>query len=242
MPILRESAGGYLEKIEPCLTPLCHIIVKIASGGRLIMSKFLKTGQFESASRICKSEETQETMKGMHKTFCFIAVLVLCAAIATTAWAQGRGPRANSHIQMISQALTKASAPALDSTQESALQAAAASLRNTRRPAPDAAEKNARDSYAAAILAGDGASAQTAADQLADIMAQRQKRRLEAEAAFAIQVFSILHSDQIAALQSSMGKEGLLRLVTSPAGPAGSGFGRGMMGRGPMPPRPMGNR
>jgi hypothetical protein len=181
-------------------------------------------------------------MKGMHRAFSGIAALALCAAIATTAWSQGRGPRADTPAQRIDQALTKASAAALDSTQESALQAAVASFRNTMQPAPDAAEKNARDSYAAAILAGDGASAQTAADQLADVMAQHQKKRLEAEAAFAIQVFSILHRDQIAALQSSMGKEGLLRLVTSPAGPAGPRFGSGMMGRGPMPPRPMGNR
>jgi predicted negative regulator of RcsB-dependent stress response len=185
-------------------------------------------------------KEIQRFMKGNHKPITCIAVLVFCVTIATTVWAQGRGPRANTPLHALSQALTKASATALDSTQESALQSAAADFRNAFQAAPNAAETSARDSYATAILAGDKVSAQTAADQLAAAMLQREQKRLEAEATFAIQVCSILHSDQIAALQGSVGKEGFLRLVTSLAGPAGPRFGRGMMGRGPMPPRPMG--
>jgi hypothetical protein len=46
----------------------------------------------------------------------------------------------------------------------------------------------------------------------------------------------------IAALQNRIGKEGLLRLVTATAGPAGPRLGRGMMGRGGPMPGPMGNR
>jgi hypothetical protein len=138
--------------------------------------------------------------------------------------------------------LTKAGATALDSNQEAALQTAITSFRNTNQSAaPTAAEQAARDSYNNAILAGDKEAAKTAAGQIASLMAPRQQARLEAGAAFAIQALGILHSDQIPALQNSLGKQGLLRLVTALAGPGG-GFGRGMMGRGAVNATPMRNR
>jgi hypothetical protein len=181
-------------------------------------------------------------MYGKHKVYACIATSALCMALAASVLGQGRGQRANAPLQILSRALTKASATALDSTQESALQAAITSFRNTNQPAaPDAGEKTARDSYESAILVGDKDAAKTAADQLASLMAQRQQERLEAEAAFAIQVLGILHGDQIAALQNNLGKQGLLRLVTALVG-QGRGLGRGMTGRGPMNTWPMGNR
>ncbi len=182
-------------------------------------------------------------MKGERTLLVGIVLLVFCTISGGTVCGQGRGQGPNPPIQALNQALAKASAAALDTTQESALQAAIAGFRSENQPPPpDAAEKTARDNYANAILAGDKASAKTAADQLAAVMAQRQQIRVEAEAAFAIQVLGILHGDQIAALQNSIGKEGLLRLLTAFAGPGGPGFGRGMMGRGPMNAGPMRNR
>jgi hypothetical protein len=187
-------------------------------------------------------KETGRIMNRKHKVYACIIALAICAALAATVWGQGRGQGGNAPLQPLKQALTKVGAAALDSTQEAALQTAITSFRNANRPAaPDADEKAARDNYNSAILAGDNGSAKTAADQLANLMAPRQQARLEAEAAFSIQVLGILHSDQVTALQNSLGKQGLLRLVTGLAGPGG-GFGRGMMGAGPMNARPMGNR
>jgi hypothetical protein len=89
-------------------------------------------------------------------------------------------------------------------------------------------------------MAGNNDTAKTAADKLAGLMSARQQLRLEAEAAFAIQALSILHSDQVSALEASVGKEGLLRVVNSLIGPA-AGFGRGMLGPGAMGSRRTGN-
>lgn len=181
-------------------------------------------------------------MSGKHKIYACIVTSALCVALAATVLAQGRGPRANPPFQLLNQALTKAGATALGSDQEAALQDSITAFRNANQPAAlTAAEQAARDNYNNAILAGDKDTAKTAAGQLASLMAARQQARLEAEAAFAIQALGILHSDQIAALQNSLGKQSLLRLMTTLAGPGG-GLGPGMMGRGGMNARPMGNR
>ena len=65
---------------------------------------------------------------------------------------------------------------------------------------------------------------------------------MEAETGFQIQAFSVLNSDQVTALQSTIGNNGILRALQSLSGP-GPGFGRGMMdgpgmmgGRGQMRP------
>jgi hypothetical protein len=181
-------------------------------------------------------------MNRKHKPYACMIVLALCATLATTVWGQGRGQGGSAPLQVLKQELTKAGATALDANQESAVQSAITNFRSASRPAvPDAAEKAARDNYSAAILTGNKDSAKTAADQLASLIAPRQQARLEAEAALSIQVLTILHSDQIAALQNSVGKEGLLRLVTSLAG-SGGGIGRGMMGRSSMNSRHAGNQ
>jgi hypothetical protein len=181
-------------------------------------------------------------MNRKHKVYACIVTFALCAALAATALGQGSGQRTNPPFQFLNQALTKAGATALGSDQEAALQTAITSFRNANQPAsPTAAEQAARDNYNNAILAGDTNSAKAAADQLAGLMAPRQQARLEAEAAFAIQVLGILHGDQVAALQNSLGKQGLLRLLTALAGPGG-GFGRGMMGAGRMNARSMRTR
>jgi len=178
----------------------------------------------------------------------FVLALALCVTVATTVWGQGRGPRnnpgqrADAPLQLLKQALNKAGAAALDSGQEEALRSSIMAFRNANRQGtPDPAEKAARDDYSNAIIAGNNDAARTAADKLAGLISARQQTRLEAEAAFGIQALSILHSDQIAALQTSVGKEGMLRILASMIGPGG-GFGRGMMRRGPMVSRAPGNQ
>ena len=172
-------------------------------------------------------------MNGKHKPYACMVVLAFCATLATTVWGQGRGQWGNAPLQALKQELAKSGATALDANQESAIHSAITNFRNANRPAaPDAAEKAARDSYNTAVLAGNKDSAKTAAGELASLMAPRLQARLEAEAALSIQVLTILQSGQIAALQNSVGKEGLLSLVTSLAG-SGAGFGRGPMNSRP---------
>jgi len=177
-----------------------------------------------------------------HKVYACIVTSALCMALAATVLGQGSGQSTNPPFQFLNQALTKAGAAALGSDQVAALQTAITSFRSANQPtAPTAAEQAARDNYNNAILAGDTNAAKVAAEQLAGVMAPRQQARLEAEAAFAIQVLGILHSDQVAALQNSLGKQGLLRLLTAPAGPGG-GLGPGMRGAGPANARSMRSR
>lgn len=175
-----------------------------------------------------------------HRLATVAVILALSALAATNAWAQGRGPRfaaagqatqqARDPLAFLKQALSKAGAAALDSTQETALNTLITNFRNANKPAPDPNEQGARDAYAKAILAGKNPTdANSAADNLAGLMAAHQRSMLEAEAGFMIQALSYLSSDQVAALQKSVGDTGILRVLRSMIGP-GPGFGRGMMG------------
>ena len=114
--------------------------------------------------------------------------LALFALVTVPSWAQGSGRANNTSkapLGFLKQALNKAGATALDSTQESALTSLISTFRSTNQPgAPNAAEKSARDNYATAILSGSG-DPKAAADQLAGVLAARQQAMLEAEAQFA---------------------------------------------------------
>ncbi len=182
-------------------------------------------------------------MTRKHKTAMWVVAFALSATLLPTIWGQGRGqrngpgPRAGEALQMLDQQLTKAGAATLDPNQRAALQLATTTFRDSiRQIASDPAQKAARDDYNNAILAGDNHAAKMAADKLAGLMSSRQQKRLEAEAEFGIKVLSILNSGQVAALQSSVGKEGLIRILGSLVRP-GSPLGGGPAGRGPMGPR-----
>jgi Spy/CpxP family protein refolding chaperone len=161
-----------------------------------------------------------------------VLTLVFCALVTIPSWGQRAGQAKNpGPLGFWKQALNRAGATALDSTQESALTSLISAFRAANRPAaPNSAELAARDAYADAILSGD-ANATAAADNLAGVLAARQQTRLEAEAQFAIQALAILHSDQIAALQNSVGKQGLLRVLSSLGGLGGRPGAGMMMGR-----------
>jgi hypothetical protein len=202
---------------------------------------------------MCLVEMEEQEMYRIHRKYqlsAAIGMFALCLIATSALWAQGRGFRqsgtgaaaTSDPLASLKHALNTAGAIALDASQEAALQSAITNFRNTnRRAAPDSAEKATRDDYNNAILTGNIVVAKTAADKLASVMSMHQQVRMEAEAAFSIQALSVLHNDQMAALQASVGKEGLLRIVASLTGPGG-GFGRGMMGRGAMSSRPAGNQ
>ncbi len=173
-----------------------------------------------------------------HQLGAVFVILALCSLSALPVWGQGRGFRqAGSTAQttydplaFLKQALNKAGAAALDSSQETALNSLITNFRNANKPgAPDAAVQAARDEYANAILSKHQSGAIAAADKLANLMSAHQQARLEAEATFQIQALSLLHSDQVASLQNSIGNNGILRVLMSLAGPS-PGFGRGRMG------------
>lgn len=174
-----------------------------------------------------------------------IGVLALCVITSSVLRAQGRGFRragmaasaTGDPLASLKQALNKAGATALDSSQESALNTLITNFRNSNQPgAPDSSEQTARDAYVNAILAKDATAATTAADNLASLISARQRTMMEAEAGFQIQALSVLNSGQVAALQSSIGNNGILRELRSLSGP-GPQFGRGMMGaKGQMRP------
>jgi hypothetical protein len=182
-----------------------------------------------------------------------VVLLALCLAATSPAWAQMRRMAQNSQstqqqpdsLAFLKQALAKAGASALDSSQETALNTLITNFRNANKPGtPDAAEQAGRDAYVTAILARDLTSATAAADNLASLFSARQRTMLEAEASFQIQALTYLHSDQVAALQSSIGNNGILRVLQSLAR---AGFPRGMGGApggamlGPRPQMRPGN-
>ena len=173
-----------------------------------------------------------------HQLSAAIGMLALCIIAAGALWAQGRGyrqagtsaPATSDRLAILNQLLDKAGATALDSSQESSLNALITNFRNAHQPgAPDPAEQTARDAYDNAILAKDAPAATSAADNLANLLSTRQRTMMEAETGFQIQALSVLNSDQVVALQSTIGNNGILRALQSRRGP-GPGFGRGMMG------------
>lgn len=175
-----------------------------------------------------------------------VLILTLFAIAATNVWAQGRGPRfaaagqatqaTRDPLAFLKQALTKAGATALDSSQETALNTLITNFRSANKPTPDPNEQAVRQDYANAILAGNLSTATTDADKLAGFVSARQSAMLKAEADFQIKALSYLSSGQITALGAGIGKNGILRVLQSLTGP-GPGFGRGMRGQGPPPNR-----
>jgi hypothetical protein len=187
-----------------------------------------------------KITEGVAIMRNKHFAPMVVVLLTLCIFAIIPAWAQIRRMAQNTPgtqqqrdpLAFLKQALTKVGASALDSTQETELNTLITNFRNANKPsAPDAAEQAARHAYANAILAKDPTSATIAADNLASLLSARQRTMLEAEASFQIQALTYLHSDQVAALQSKVGNNGILRVLQSLIEP---GFGPGMMGRPAM--------
>jgi hypothetical protein len=187
---------------------------------------------------LVEMEEQKMNMRHRkHRLSVAIGMFALCLIAASALWAQGRGYRqagtgasaTSDPLASLKQVLNQAGATALDSNQEAALNRLITNFRTANQPgAPDPAEQTARDAYVNAILAKDSATARTAADNLASLISARQRMMMEAEAGFQIQTLSVLNSDQVAALQSGIGNNGVLRVLRFLSGP-GPGFGRGMM-------------
>ncbi len=173
-----------------------------------------------------------------HQLSVVIGILALCLIASSALWAQGRGLRqagtaaapTRDPLASLKQALNKAGATALDSSQEAALNTLVTNFRSSNQPgSSNPAEQTARDAYANAVLAKDATAATAAADNLASLLSTRQRTVMEAEAGFQIQALSVLTGNQVTALQNNVGNNGVLRVLQSLSRP-GLGFGRGMMG------------
>jgi len=141
-----------------------------------------------------------------------------------------QGTRQRDPLASLKQALNRSGAAALDSSQETALNALITNFLNATKPGtPDGAVQAARDAYGNAILARDLKAATAAADSLADLLSARQRTMLEADANFQVQALTYLHNDQVAALQAKIGNNGILRVLQSLIRP-GLGPRPGLMG------------
>jgi hypothetical protein len=146
----------------------------------------------------------------------FISMLVCLAAGAqerrVTQNAQGvqqRDPLAS-----LKQVLSNIGASALDSSQQTALNTLITKFQSSNRSVTlDPDYKTALEAYANAIFAKDLGAATKAADILANITSARQRKAIERQAGFTIQALSCLHRDQLAALQTRMGKIGTVAVL-----------------------------
>jgi len=159
--------------------------------------------------------------------FCFIFVILLLvyltAAIPVRAQERretqnAQGMQQGDPLAFLKQALSKAGASALDSSQQTALNALIAKFQNTIGLAKSdsgeqAAVDAAMDAYNNAILAKDLESATKAEAILSKVILARLQKMLEAQPSLEIQILSCLHRDQVAALQTTMGNKGIISIL-----------------------------
>ena len=182
---------------------------------------------------LTKERKQDESMKTERKHLVlFVALLGLCLAVAQPLSAQARrtGRMAQSaqathnSLTMLRNALNQAGATALSAAQEQQLNDLAGNFKNERKAqSPDSALQSAKKNYDAAILSGNAAEASSAAEQLAKALQVRSTTNLEARATFLAKAYAVLSSDQVNALEGSIGKTGVLRVLRSLIGPMGMG-------------------
>lgn len=103
---------------------------------------------------------------------------------------------------------------------------------------PDETLRLAHKAYDDALIAGDLAAAQAAANTVAAAIAAHTSARLAIDADYKIKAIAVLKTNeaQYAALLQRFGSDGIVRIVSSLFGPGGfgpGGFGPGGPGRGP---------
>lgn len=150
---------------------------------------------------------------------------------------QGAGqgqPRQFDPLMSLKRSLAQANAPELNQAQADQLTALLAAFREQAKPSgPDETLQQAHKAYDDAILNGDLASAQSAANVIAASMSAGTSTRLSLEASFRIQALAIIRANeaQYNALLQRFGTEGVSRII---GGLFRGGFMRGP-GGGPSP-------
>lgn len=142
----------------------------------------------------------------------------------------------------IKQALKEANAPDLSAAQEEQLKTLVQNFRDAHKPEPNNAIRDAHHAYDDAILAGDLAAAQAAAQTIVNAATAETATHLRDAAALKIQILAILKTNpaQFNALTQRFGTQGLLGVLNGIAGgpmrmpgPGGPGGPGGMGGPGP---------
>lgn len=152
--------------------------------------------------------------------------LLICTLITTVASAQQRPTRDS--LGFLKRALTEAGAPTLTTDQETQLTTLITAYRAAQPTEPNQALVAARTAFAAAIVAGDAAAAQTQAGVIAGLIAGETNTRLLALAKFATDVSTILRNGgQLAYLVQKLSSEQVVNVVESLVGHGGFGAGGG---------------
>lgn len=168
-----------------------------------------------------------------------IAVTAISVQVGMAQPRPGQGPGQGQPGQFdplmsLKRSLAQANAPELNQAQADQLTALLAAFREQAKPSgPDETLQQAHKAYDDAILNGDLASAQSAANVIAASMSAGTSTRLSLEASFRIQALAIIRANeaQYNALLQRFGTEGVSRII---GGLFRGGFMRGP-GGGPSP-------
>ena len=151
------------------------------------------------------------------KTLSLFALL-LCAALGSSAMANGNGQR--DALRSLRRAIAQAGAPALTVAQEAQLSALVTAYKDALPDESDDALDDARDAYRAAILAGDQGAAAAQAAIIASRTAALTTAKLQAEATFLTGVLAVLRGGgQLDPLIAEFGSDRVLSII--------GGFGHG---------------
>jgi hypothetical protein len=163
-----------------------------------------------------------------------LVVLLLCLIFGTTATALAQRDATRDPLAGLKRAITEASAPALTTDQETALNALITAYRAAQPTGPDEALDAAREAYEDAILALDVAAANAQAAIIVERTAALSSAALQLSAKFKIDVLNNLKTGgQLDPLAAKYSEERLLSIVSSLAGRGiGGGPGGGHGGPG----------
>lgn len=156
---------------------------------------------------------------------------LVCALSANLALVSAQQRTTRDALGFLKRALTEASAPALTTDQETQLNTLITAYKAAQSTEPSQALLDAHAAYAAAVVAGNAAAAQTQAGIIAGLIAGEQNTRLLALAKFGTDVTTILkNGGQLEYLVQKLSTDRVLGVIESLVGHGGFGPGGG---RGP---------
>lgn len=162
----------------------------------------------------------------------FGTAFLVCSLIANLTFAATQQRGTHDPLGFLKRALTEASAPVLTTEQETQITALITAYNAAQPTEPNQALIDARTAFAAAVVAGDAAAAQTQAGIIAGLIAGENNTRLLALAKFGTDVATILkNGGQLSYLAQKFSPERVLNLIESLVGHGGFGPGGGGFGR-----------
>lgn len=158
----------------------------------------------------------------------FSTALLVCTLLANLAFGASQQRSARDPLSFLKRALTEANAPALTTDQEAQLTTLITAFKAAQPDEPNQTLLDARTAFAAAVVAGNAAAAQTQAGIIAGLIAGENNTRLLALAKFGTDVTTILkNGGQLDYLVQKLSPERVLSFIESLAGAGGFGHGGG---------------